>query len=335
VHVKGSTDFWPFEANLTVQIKDAEGNIIGVGPMTVQAPDIGVGGPFEGDIEFTPPATPQNGTLEVMEISAKDGSIVVMESVPVRLGDQTGQANVSEILLDAPVAGQAVTLPVHIALRGARSDDQLRARLSDADGTVLEQPLEVVVGNDGVGYVVQNMTWLTESQPPALGPGAATFEIVRGDGTVLASVPVTILPAEQTRLVKVAWVGSVDGGEVILFDHSVPATPRIGSSALQELLNGPIHGNFAGATTALPTVRDIVTFPERGPDWGYEVKLIELTINDGVAVANFSKEMWAYGGGSARVQAIRQQIETTLRQFPSVQEVVIQIEGQTEGVLQP
>jgi spore germination protein GerM len=45
--------------------------------------------------------------------------------------------------------------------------------------------------------------------------------------------------------------------------------------------------------------------------------------------------MQAYGGGSARVDMIRQQITQTLKQFPTVNEVRIAIEGETEGVLQP
>jgi hypothetical protein len=43
----------------------------------------------------------------------------------------------------------------------------------------------------------------------------------------------------------------------------------------------------------------------------------------------------AYGGGSLRVMLIRKQIAQTLKQFPSVREVRIAIEGQTEGVLEP
>jgi spore germination protein GerM len=62
---------------------------------------------------------------------------------------------------------------------------------------------------------------------------------------------------------------------------------------------------------------------------------LKLTITNGVARANFSPELRAYGGGAARVTAIRKQIETTLLQFSSVKQVVIAIDGQTDGVLEP
>ena len=65
------------------------------------------------------------------------------------------------------------------------------------------------------------------------------------------------------------------------------------------------------------------------------MRLLELTIQNGVATANFSKEMRAYGGGSLRVMLISQQIRQTLKQFSTIKDVRIAIEGETEGVLEP
>ncbi|HZG65307.1 MAG TPA: GerMN domain-containing protein, partial [Herpetosiphonaceae bacterium] len=81
-----------------------------------------------------------------------------------------------------------------------------------------------------------------------------------------------------------------------------------------------------GAVSAFLTTHEIVTFPGRQSDWGYEVQVLKLTITDGVATATFSEELRASGGGSERVRLIRLQVEQTLRQFPSVREVIIQIE---------
>lgn len=60
-----------------------------------------------------------------------------------------------------------------------------------------------------------------------------------------------------------------------------------------------------------------------------------LTIHDGVATADFSKELRAYGGGSARVGIIRQQITRTLEQFQTVHEVRIAIEGVSAAAFEP
>ncbi len=115
----------------------------------------------------------------------------------------------------------------------------------------------------------------------------------------------------------------------------IPRTIQIGTATLNELLWGPGPPNLAGFTTAIPTPEQVLSFPGRAPGWGARVTLRSLVIRDGVATADFSRELKAYGGGSLRVMLIRRQIAPTLMQFPTVQEVRIAIEGQTEGVLEP
>jgi spore germination protein GerM len=62
--------------------------------------------------------------------------------------------------------------------------------------------------------------------------------------------------------------------------------------------------------------------------------LLSLNILDGVATADFSAELLAFGGGSLNVQTITAMIEETLKQFPTVTDVVILVEGQPDA-LQP
>ncbi|HLZ07881.1 MAG TPA: GerMN domain-containing protein, partial [Chloroflexota bacterium] len=76
-------------------------------------------------------------------------------------------------------------------------------------------------------------------------------------------------------------------------------------------------------------------FPGRASDWGPRVKLLRLNIVNGVAMADFSKEMRAFDGGAARVTLLRQQITQTLKQFSTVKNVRISIEGQTAGIFEP
>lgn len=111
----------------------------------------------------------------------------------------------------------------------------------------------------------------------------------------------------------------------------IPHTLAVGTAVLELLLAGPPPG----LSTAIPTPDEVQAYAGRQADWGPRVQLLGLTIEDGVATANFSEEMHAYGGGSARVAGIRAQITRTLQQFPTVDTVRIAIEGQTEGVLQP
>jgi hypothetical protein len=85
VLVTGATTFYPAEATLLGQVRDADGTLLGEAPLTVHSPDIGQPGPFDGVITFTPPWRTQDGTLDVIEVSPKDGSIVTIQRTPVRL----------------------------------------------------------------------------------------------------------------------------------------------------------------------------------------------------------------------------------------------------------
>jgi len=66
-----------------------------------------------------------------------------------------------------------------------------------------------------------------------------------------------------------------------------------------------------------------------------DVKINSLTIENGIAKADFDETLEFQVGGSCRVSAIRSQITQTLKQFSSVKDVIISIEGRTEDILQP
>ena len=61
----------------------------------------------------------------------------------------------------------------------------------------------------------------------------------------------------------------------------------------------------------------------------------KLTIENGVVKVDFDEQLEFQVGGSCRVAAIRAQITETLKQFPTVDSVIISINGRTEDILQP
>ena len=65
------------------------------------------------------------------------------------------------------------------------------------------------------------------------------------------------------------------------------------------------------------------------------VRIQSLTIENGVAKIDFDEQLEFQVGGSCRVAAIRAQITETLKQFPTVNSVIISINGRTEDILQP
>ena len=63
--------------------------------------------------------------------------------------------------------------------------------------------------------------------------------------------------------------------------------------------------------------------------------LKSFELSDGVARIDFTKEMNDGSAGSCKVTAIRSQIETTLKQFTQIAQVIISVEGNADEALQP
>jgi len=102
--------------------------------------------------------------------------------------------------------------------------------------------------------------------------------------------------------------------------REVPSTQTVARAALTELLKGPTPEERSGG------YRTVIN---------EGVKIQSLTIEDGVARADFNHTLEEMVGGSCRVAAIGAQLKETLKQFPSVREVVISVDGRTEDILQP
>ncbi|MEO7410596.1 MAG: GerMN domain-containing protein [Sphingomicrobium sp.] len=260
---------------------------------------------------------------------ANIGQDVMSTWVPMR------ESAVAEIT--TPAQGQRVTLPLHITARIHDPFKQVEARLEWADGTVLTDTLPVIWEGDS-GLIIGSIDWLTEGAPPQ--PTTKTAALVlrpANSNIVLERVEgLTVLPFDDpdTQAIKVFWA---DEERVEAITHTIPRTEGVGRAALEELLwgPGPRVTAFPGFNTAIPTPKEIAAYPGKRSYWGPRVTLRSLTIENGVATANFSEEINAYGGGSTRVKVIRDQITNTLKQFPTIREVRIAVEGKTEGALQP
>ena len=327
VQVSGSVSVSPFESTLRGRVYDASGQVVGEGPIMV-ASEMGQPGTFSGEISISAGAGGA-GRVEVAEISPKDGSVVVSAAVDVMLAGEPGAG-----AIEIPAAGARVVLPLRILARAGEPGQQVVAALRWDDGTELSQTFTTVQGEDGRGLLIDSLNWLNEGPPPQPPTQSATLELRDAAGAVLARQAITVLSPDDPETQEITLY-FVLGEEVQAAQRRIPKTAAVGTAALEELLWGPFPPNLAGFGTALPTPQDVLSYLGREPDWGPRVTLRQLTIVDGVATADFSKEMRAYGGGSLRVMLIRRQIEQTLKQFPTVREVIIAVEGETEAVLEP
>ncbi|KPJ57179.1 hypothetical protein AMJ49_01020 [Parcubacteria bacterium DG_74_2] len=111
-----------------------------------------------------------------------------------------------------------------------------------------------------------------------------------------------------------------DCSRTIAIEREVLKTQGIAKAAIEALLRGATEDEIAqGYVSNIPP----------------GVRLQKITIENGVAKVDFDEQLEFQVGGSCRVAAIRAQITETLKQFPTVDNIIISINGRTEDILQP
>jgi len=159
---------------------------------------------------------------------------------------------------------------------------------------------------------------LEKDNPSDLPQNADQFEIpVKFD---LASFQETLIVKVYFGNAKLAETGYPDCQAVFSVEREVLKTQALARAALEELLKGPTDTEKAD---------NYFTNINQG------VKIQSLTIENGTAKVDFDEQLEYQVGGSCRVAAIRAQINQTLKQFSTVQNVLISINGRTEDILQP
>lgn len=108
--------------------------------------------------------------------------------------------------------------------------------------------------------------------------------------------------------------------KVFPVERKILKTQTVAQAALEELLKGP---------TAEEKEKGF--FTSINPN----VKINSIKIKDNTAFVDFDEALEFQVGGSCRVSAIRAQITETLKQFPTIKNVIISINGRTEDILQP
>jgi germination protein M len=127
------------------------------------------------------------------------------------------------------------------------------------------------------------------------------------------SVAPTATPVE-TIVVRAYFVMSGEVGVEGLVPtlRDVPATPAVARAAMETLLRGEILGDYDVLSSAIPA----------------GTRLLGLSIRDGIATVDLSREFES-GGGSASTFYRLGQVVYTLTQFSTVDAVRFQVEGRT------
>lgn len=152
------------------------------------------------------------------------------------------------------------------------------------------------------------------------------FDYSAKDGSEIDKVVVSLkYKIIETTKVKIYFNNSrldpeYSCNKVFPVEREVSKTAAVARAALEQLLEGP---------TEAEKNQQYLTSINSG------VKIQKLIIENGVAKVDFDETLEKAVGGSCRVSAIRAQITETLKQFPTVQSVIISINGRTEDILQP
>ena len=233
------------------------------------------------------------------------------------------------ITVTSPLSGATVTNPITVTGQARVFENTFNYILKDANGTKLVESYSMTDAPDaGIfgNYTLKIPVPLNASKNLVI----EVFEYSAKDGSVinLVQVPVVLETQEQMK-VKVHFNNSQldpqnNCDKTFAVDRNVIKTKETAYIALTELLKGPTaQEKSVGYQTSLP---DSKTQP---------IKIHSLNIRGGTAYADFDAALEANVAGSCRVTAIRSQITNTLKQFPTIKDVVISIYGRTEDILQP
>lgn len=234
------------------------------------------------------------------------------------------------IVVTSPKAGDKVSNPILVTGRARVFENTFNYILRDKAGNNLYENYAMADAPDTGLFGNFSVKIPIPSGSPA-DLVVEVFEYSAKDGSVvnLVRVPVTVASRATTKL-KAYFTNNlldpvVSCSKVFSVERTVFKTNEPAYAALIELLRGPTDlEKTLGYATSIPTYNS-----------SRHIRLNSIIIRDGTAYVDFTQELEYQVAGSCRVTAIRAQIESTLKQFSSVKDVVISINGQTEGILQP
>lgn len=232
------------------------------------------------------------------------------------------------ISITSPKYNELVDGVITVTGRARIFENQFSVQLKDTAGNVLYRQDAVMSDAKEAGvfgnYSVKIPVPLSDSSVVNVNP-IYKIEVFsyspKGDGSFegYASVQVKLKSLDISR-VYVAYTVGDDCEKVALYPREVVKSSQIIYMTLIELLKGPNSIDLGlGATNNIPAGVRINSYRQIGNTAYVD---FDQTLQQGVA-------------GSCRVLAIRSQITNTLKQFLGISNVVISIDGKTEGILQP
>jgi len=235
-----------------------------------------------------------------------------------------------DIIVTSPQSNQIITSPLSIEGKAKGSwyfEAVAPVRLLDDKGNVLAS-----------GQIQTQGDWMTSDYVPFKAELTFSYNATTS-GTLLFhndnpsglpendkefNVSVQLVPIQTLNVNAYFNNNNLDPqiscNKVFPVQRQIAKTQTVAMAAVSELLKGPSDAEKSQGY-----------YTNINPG----VKIQKMTIENGVAKADFDETLETAVGGSCRVSAIRVQITEILKQFPTVQSVIISINGRTEDILQP
>jgi hypothetical protein len=234
------------------------------------------------------------------------------------------------IVLDKPTTNEEITSPLLVEGRARGTwyfEASFPVKLVDSAGSVLATGIAQTQGD-----------WMTEDFVPFKAsidfkvdtPTTANLVLIKDNPSGLPenddqmSVPVSLVSSEKMT-VNVYFNNSkldpeITCEKVFPVKREIPKTQAVAMAALEELIKGPTDKEKQdGYSTTVD----------------YKTKIQSLVVDDkGIAKVDFN-ESFEPNGGSCYVSVLRHQVTETLKQFSTIKDVIISINGRTEDILQP
>jgi hypothetical protein len=259
------------------------------------------------------------------------GETIPEEATPKQVKSPFDNRSLEDLIrVDFPLTDQKISSPLDIEgkARGFWYFEKVfPVMLADSRGSIIAR-----------GLATAQADWMTEDFVPF--KAKLEFEPDYGkSGTLIIrnnnpsdlinnnrEKRIPILFGKEMMTIKI-FFGNTDLDPDILLNNvypaerTIPKTQAVARAALEELLKGPTVQEKASGF-----------FTNINP--GVKIQRLSI-VDDGIAKVDFNSQLEFQVGGSARVGAIRAQIIQTLKQFPTVKDVVISIDSRTEDILQP
>jgi hypothetical protein len=227
----------------------------------------------------------------------------------------------TNIVVDAPKANDLIGLPILIKGKARVFENTVNYRIKDSDESVLLENYATADSSD-VGQFGPFSIAVNYPEPKGEKGTVEVFEYSAKDGSEINKVEIPVVFRKiESMNIKVFFGNRKENNDtencnqIYEVERRIPKTQSVANQSLSELINGP-------------------TLKEGDDGFFSEInrntKINKIAVEGGVAKVDFSKDLTEGISGSCEIETIKAQISSTLKQFPSVKDIKITVDGQSD-----